>query len=66
MKKIKLFNPHVFIFLMWTIFKVLIGFVTTLFLFCVLVLGLEICGISAPQSGIKPGPPCTGRQSPNH
>ena len=45
------FNPHVFVFLMWTIFKVLIGFVTTLLLFCVLVFGLEVCRISAPSKG---------------
>ena len=39
---------------MWTIFKVFIGFVTILFLCNVLgFFGPEVCGILAPQPGIK-------------
>ena len=37
-----------FFFLMWTIFKVLIEFVTILLLFYILVLGHKVCGIFAP------------------
>ena len=42
---------------MWTIFKVFIEAITILFLFYVLVFGLEACGILAPQPGIEPTPP---------
>ena len=45
-----------FFFLMWTIFKVLIEFVTILLLFYILVLGHKVCGIFAPWAGIKPTP----------
>ena len=46
-----------FFFLMWTIFKVFIQFVTILFLFCVWFFGHEACGILASQTGIEPRPP---------
>ena len=63
-------------FLMWTIFKVCIEFVTILFLSYILAFGLEVCGVLAPQPGIEPtypalecevlttGPP--GGSSPNN
>ena len=38
---------------MWTIFKVLIEFVTILFSFTFIFFGCEACGILAPQLGIK-------------
>ena len=44
---------------MWTIFKVFIEFVTILFLLYILVLGLQACGILAPQAE-------TGRRILNH
>ena len=46
------------IFLMWTIFKVFIEFITTLFLFSIFwVLGPEACGILASLAGMEPTPP---------
>ena len=45
-----------FFFLMWTIFKVFIEFVTILFLFCVLAFGYEACGILASPKGVEPAP----------
>ena len=45
-------------FLMWTIFKVFIEFVTVLLMFYVFgFFGHEAGGILAPQPGIKPSPP---------
>ena len=45
-------------FLMWTISKVFIEFVTILLLFYVLTFfGCKASGILAPRSGIKPTPP---------
>ena len=41
---------HLFFFLMWTIFKVFIEFVTVLLLFYVLVFGLEVFGILTPMT----------------
>ena len=44
-------------FLMWTILKIFIEFVTMLPLFYVVFFfGWEACGISAPRPGIKPAP----------
>ena len=44
-------------FLMWTIFKVFIEFVTILLLFYVFsFFGCEACGILAPQPGMEPAP----------
>ena len=40
-------------------FKAFIKFVTTLFLFNVLVFGSEACEILAPQPGMEPSPPTT-------
>ena len=40
---------HIFIFLMWTIFKVFTEFVTILLLFYVLFIGLKACGLLAPS-----------------
>ena len=49
-----------FFFLMWTIFKTFIEFVTILLLFygvCLFVcFGHEACGILAPQPRIEPAP----------
>ena len=45
------------VFLMWTIFKVFMEFVTILFLSYVLGFGHEACRILAPQPGIKPVAP---------
>ena len=45
-----------YIFLMWTIFKVFIEFVSILFLFNVLVFGCKVYGILAPWPGIEPAP----------
>ena len=42
---------------MWTIFKVFIEFFTTSALAFFFFFGCEICGILAPQPGIKPVPP---------
>ena len=42
---------------MWTIFKVFIEFVTTLFLYFVWFFGREACGILGPRPGIKPAHP---------
>ena len=42
------------LFLMWTIFKVFIEFVTILLLFW--FYGHKACGILAPQPGIEPAP----------
>ena len=51
-------------FFLWTIFKVLIEFVTTLLLFYVLgFFCLEACGILAPRPGIESATPCIGRPS---
>ena len=44
-------------FLMWTIFKVFIEYVTTMPLFMFWFFGLESCGISFLRSGIEPAPP---------
>ena len=56
-----LFCLYVFIFLkiflMWTIFKVCIEFVTILLLFCFGFFGHEACGILAPRLGIEPALP---------
>ena len=41
---------------MWTIFKVLIEFVTILLLFYVLFFGPEACGLLTPRPGIEPTP----------
>ena len=50
---------------MWTIFKVFIEFATILLLlFMFWFFDLEACGMLAPQLGIEPRTPCTGRQSP--
>ena len=46
-------------FLMWTILKVFIEFVTILLLFHVLFFGLEVHRILAPQAGIEPAPPAS-------
>ena len=45
------------LFLMWTIFKVFIEFVTILLPFYVLVFGPKACGILALRPGIEPAPP---------
>ena len=45
-----------FFFLMWTIFKVFIDFVTILLLFCVLFFGCQACEILAPQPRIELSP----------
>ena len=45
------------LFLMWTIFKVFIEFVTILLPFYVLVFGPKACGILALRPGIDPAPP---------
>lgn len=37
-------------FLMWTIFKVFIKFVTVLLLFYILAFGQEVCGALAPPN----------------
>ena len=50
------YNFKIF-FLMWTMFKVFIEFVTILFLFYVLVFGFKAWRTLAPQAGIKPPPP---------
>ena len=42
------------VFLMWTILKVFVEFVTILLLLC---LGCEACDVPALQSGIEPTPP---------
>ena len=44
------------VFLMWTIFKVFIEFVTIFLLFYAFF-GHEACGILAPRPGIEPSPP---------
>ena len=44
-------------FLVWTIFKVFVEFVTVLLLFYVLVFDHEACEILVPRPGIKPAPP---------
>ena len=54
LKKIML---SLFFFLMWTIFKVFIGFVTILRLFYVLAFGHEAYRILVPQPGVTPAPP---------
>ena len=48
-----------FLFLIWTIFKVFIEFVTVLLLFSLMFwfFGHEACGILVPPPGIKPAPP---------
>ena len=46
-----------FFFWMWTIFKVLIEFVTILFLFYIWFFGHEACGLLVPWPGIKPAHP---------
>ena len=46
-----------FFFLMWTIFKVFVEFVTILCLFYVLDFGLKASEILDPQPGIEPIPP---------
>ena len=46
-------KKNVYIFLMWTIFKVFIEFVTTL-LPCFGFFGYEVCGILIPGPGIEP------------
>ena len=46
-----------FFFLMWTIFKDSIEFVTLLLLFYVGFFGCKACGILAPQSRIEPTSP---------
>ena len=46
-----------FFFLMWTIFKVFIGFVTILRLFYVLAFDHEAYGILVPQPGVTAAPP---------
>ena len=49
-----LFKDFFFFFLMWTILKIFIEFVTILLLFYVLF--FWACGILGPQPGIKPTP----------
>jgi len=50
---------------MWTVFKVFIEFATILLLlFMFWFFDLEACGMLAPQLGIEPRTPCTGRQVP--
>ena len=49
-----LFSLSFFFFLIWTIFKVFIEFVTILFLFYVLAFWPQACGILAPKAGIEP------------
>ena len=44
-------------FFMWTIFKVLLNLIQYCFCFMFLFFGCVACGISAPQSRIKPRPP---------
>ena len=50
-------NIYIYIYLLWTIFKVFIEFVPIFLLFYVLVFWPEVCGILAPQPGIEPSPP---------
>ena len=52
-----MFLSFFFFFLMWTIKKVFIEFVTILLLFYVLIFGQEACGILAPRPGIEPTAP---------
>ena len=54
------------IFLMWTIFKVFIEFVTTLLLFYVLFFGPKARGVLTPWPWIKTHSPCIGKWSLNH
>ena len=42
------------VFLMWTIFKVFIEFVSILLLFHIFIFGCKACGILAPGQGIEP------------
>ena len=64
--KILIFFRVFFFFLMWTIFKAFIEFVTILLLFCVLVLWLldmwDLRSLTRDQTLI----PCTGKQGLNH
>ena len=50
------FKKFLKIFLMWTVLKVIIEFVTVLLLFYGGFFGHEACGIVAPQPGIKSTP----------
>ena len=50
-----------FIFLMWTKFKIFIKFVTILLLFWFFLATRQV--FLAPQPGIKPTAPCIGRRS---
>ena len=55
------------LFLMWTIFKVFIEFVTILLLlFMFWFFGHKACEILVSQSGIKPTPLALEGESPNH
>ena len=61
-----LFSLSLF-FLMWTIFKVSIEFVTILLLlFMFWIFGHKACEILVSQSGIKPTPLALEGESPNH
>ena len=62
-----LFYYYYLDFLMWTIFKVVIEFVTILFLFYIyLFSGCEALGILDPWPGIEPVPAALEPQSLNH
>ena len=52
-----IFSSFKYFYLMWTIFKVFIEFFTTSALAFFFFFGCEICGVLAPQPGIKPVPP---------
>ena len=57
---------HHFTFLMWTIFKLIVEFVTMLLLFCVLVfVATSHVDLSSPVRN-QTHTPCLGRRSPNH
>ena len=57
---------RIFFFLMWTIFKVFIEFVTILLLFYVLVFWPQgMWDLSSPARD-RTRTPCTGRRSLNH
>ena len=51
------------LFLMWTIFKVFIKFVTILLMFCFGFFGCKTHKILAPGPGMEPTAPGIGRQS---
>ena len=51
----------IIIFLMWTIFKVFIEFVTILLHFLLCFFDCKACGISAPRTRDRTHNPCIGR-----